>query len=133
MFSIWNRQVADAMNRPACCVYLVKHKYNSEQISSLYFSLTNTPLHEDKQLLKWLAYENIAPIKSVIQRNDITRRVCFHHNSGRKDHECLLIPSLGGLNYHMLRSEYVLKAPTAICQSLMLLNMGGKRRRITYR
>jgi hypothetical protein len=35
--------------------------------------------------------------------------VCFYHSTGSKDHECLLIPTLGALRYHMLRSEYILK------------------------
>ena len=94
----------EAWNRLVCCVYLLKHEtlYNSEQISSLYFQLTNTPLHEDKQqLLKWLAYKNICPFTSLVQWHDFTRRVCFYHSLGSKDHECLLIPSLGALKYHI--------------------------------
>ena len=77
----------EAWNRLVCCVYLLKHKtlYNSEQIS-LYFQLTNTPLHEDKQqLLKWLAYKNMCPFTSLVQWHDFTRRVCFYHSSGSKD------------------------------------------------
>ena len=117
----------DAWTRLVCCVYLLKHKtlYNSEQISSLYITLTNTPLHEDKvQLLKWLAYKDVSPIKSIVQWHDFTRRVCFRHSSGSKDHECLLIPSLGALKYHMLRPEYVIKTIFSYCHQPEL-NVSG--------
>ena len=38
----------------------------------------------------------------------ISLGVCFYHSTGSKDHESLLVPTLGALRY-MLRSEYVLK------------------------
>ena len=94
------------------CVYLLKHKtlFNSEPIDSLYTSLTATSLTEEKgQLLKWLAYSKVHPLKSLAEWHDFTRRVCFHHSTGSKDHEALLAPSLGALKYHMLRSEFVIK------------------------
>ena len=80
-------------------------------MSSLYTSLTHNPLHEDKiQLLKWLSYTDVRPFNSLIEWHYFTKRVCFHHSTGSKGHECLLIPSLGALRYHiMLRSEYVFK------------------------
>lgn len=54
--------------------------------------LFNSPLSNDKQhLLKWLAY---TPINTLRLWHDFTRRVCFHHSLGSKDHECLLISSL---------------------------------------
>ena len=85
-----------------CMLWVHKTLYNSERI--IYISLTNTTLHEDKvQSLKWLAYKNFGAIKSLAQWYDFTRRACFHHSSGSKDHECLLIPSLGALKYHKLR------------------------------
>ena len=34
---------------------------------------------------------------------------CLYHSTESKDHESLLVPTLGALRYHMLRSEYVLK------------------------
>ena len=102
----------DAWVKLVCSVYLMKHKtlFNSEPIISLYSSLMATPLLDDKvQLLKWLAYDKIAPLTRLSEWHDFTRRMCFYHSNGSKDHECLLIPSLGALRYHMLRSEYVLK------------------------
>ena len=35
--------------------------------------------------------------------------MCCYHSTGSKDHECLLVPTLNALKYHMLRSEFVLK------------------------
>ena len=108
--------ITDTWIKLVCCIYLNKHKtlFNSEKTSSLYVSLQKSPIPDDKQqLLKWLAYTNIAPIDSLSQWHDFTRRVCFHHSRGSKDHECLLIPSLGALKYHMLRAEYVLKVSFA--------------------
>ena len=102
----------DAWIRLVCSVYLMKHKtlFNSEPINSLYASLMATPLADDKvQLLKWLAYNKIAPLTRLSEWHDFTLRMCFYHSTGSKDHECLLIPTLGALRYHMLRSEYVLK------------------------
>ena len=102
----------DTWIKLVCCIYLNKHKtlFNSEKVSSLYVSLQTQPIPDDKQqLLKWLAYTNIAPINTLCLWHDFTRRVCFHHSRGSKDHECLLIPSLGALKHHMLRAEYVLK------------------------
>ena len=102
----------DAWIKLVCSVYLMKHKtlFNSEPITSLYASLISTPLTDDKvQLLKWLAYDKIAPLTRLSEWHDFTRRMCFYHSTGSKDHECLLIPTLGALRYHMLRSEYVLK------------------------
>ena len=37
-----------------------------------------------------------------------------------KDHECLLVPTLGALRYHMLRSEYVLKTVFAFTTSTVI-------------
>ena len=53
------------------------------------------------------------------QWHEFTRRVCFHHSSGSKDHECLLIPSLSALRFHMLHSEYVLKIVFHACNSTL--------------
>ena len=102
----------DAWIKLVCSVYLAKHKtlFNSEPIGSLYTSLMATPLADEKvQLLKWLAYNKVVPITKISQWHDFTRRICFYHSPGSKDHECLLIPTCGALRYHMLRSEYVLK------------------------
>ena len=102
----------DAWIKLVCSVYLNKHKtlFNSEKVPSLYASLQNSPIPKEKQqLLKWLAYTDIVPVNTLSLWHDFTRRVCFHHSSGSKDHECLLIPSLGALKYHLLRAEYVLK------------------------
>ena len=102
----------EAWIRLVCCVYLLKHKtlYNSEPISILHTSLTNPPLRENKiQLLKWLAYSNPRPLRSLPEWHDFTRRVCFYHSSGSKDHESCLVPSLGALKLQLLRAEFVLK------------------------
>ena len=73
-------------------------------------------LTEEKlQLLKWLAYSKVRPLKTVMEWHDFTRRVCFHHSLGSKDHESLLTPSLGVLKYHMLRSEFVIKVIFSYC------------------
>ena len=93
----------EAWTRLVCSVYLLKHKtlFNSEAIATL---------TDDKiQLLKWLAYDKVDPFKTLSDWHDFTRRVCFYHSSGSKDHESLLIPTLSALRYHMLRSEYILK------------------------
>ena len=64
-----------------------------------------TPLADDKvQLLKWLAYDKVVPLTKLSDWHDFTRRVCFYHSTGSKDHECMLVPTLGALKYHMLRS-----------------------------
>lgn len=102
----------DAWIKLVCSVYLTKHKtlFNSESITSLYAALMITPLTDEKvQLLKWLAYDNIVPLRTIYDWHDFTRRICFYHSSGSKDHESLLIPTVSALRYHMLRSEYVLK------------------------
>ena len=115
-----------------CCVYLHKHKtlFNSEPIESLYVSLTATSLTEDKlQLLKWLAYSKVNPIKTLAEWHDFTRRVCFHHSSGSKDHEALLVPSMGALKYHMLQSQFVIKMIFSFCtlsHNVDFLNHGWK-------
>ena len=81
----------DVWVKLVCCVYLLKHKtFNSEPIESLYKSLTATSLTEEKQqLLKWLAYSKVQSLKTLAEWHDFTRRVCFHHSSGSKDHEAL--------------------------------------------
>ena len=102
----------DAWIKFVCSVYLMKHKtlFNSEPIASLYTSLMATPLADDKvQLLKWLAYDKVVPLRKISDWHDFTRRICFYHSTGSKDHECLLVPTLSALRYHMLRSEYILK------------------------
>ena len=52
----------DAWIKLVCSVYLMKHKtlFNSENICSLYTSLISTTLAV--QLLKWLAYNKVAPL-----------------------------------------------------------------------
>ena len=81
----------DAWIKLVCSVYLMKHKtlFNSEPITSLYASLISTPLTDNKvQLLKWLAYDKIAPLTRLSEWHDFTRRMCFYHSTGSKDHEC---------------------------------------------
>ena len=115
-----NRINIEGWIKLVCCVYLSKHKtlFNSEPIASLHASLMSSPLSEDKvQLLKWLAYTQITPLQNITQWHDFTRRVCFHHSSGSKDHESLLIPSVSALRFHMSRSEYVLKTVFHACSS----------------
>ena len=100
----------EAWVKLVCSVYLMKHKtlFNSESLASLYASLRATPLSQEKtQLLKWLAYDKIFAFTDLSHWHDFTRRRCFYHSSGSKDHECLLTPTYGALNYHMLRSEQV--------------------------
>ena len=102
----------DAWIKLVCSVYLMKHKtlFNSEPIGSLYALLMSTPLADDKvQLLKWLAYDKVVPFTKLSDWHDFTRRICFYHSTGSKDHECLLVPTMSALRYHMLRSEYVIK------------------------
>ena len=109
---ILTKLLFDGWVKLSCCVYLLKHKtlFNSERISSLHASLMASTLQDDKvQLMKWLAYTQVHPLQNLSQWHDFTRRVCFHHSSGSKDHECLLIPSMSALRLHMLRSEYVFK------------------------
>ena len=109
---------------------LHKHKtFNSEPIESLYVSLTATSLTEDKlQLLKWLAYSKVNPIKTLAEWHDFTRWVCFHHSSGSKDHEALLVPSMGTLRYHMLQSQFVIKIFSfcTLSHNVDFLNHGWK-------
>ena len=62
--------------------------------------------NEKFQLLKWLAYDKVLPLSRLSDWHDFTRRVCFYSTTGSKDHESLLVPTLGA---HMLRSEYVLE------------------------
>lgn len=119
---VLNTIIMDGWVKLVCCVYLYKHKtlFNSEPVSSLHSSLMASPLLEDKvQLMNWLAYTQIAPLQNMSQWHDFTKRVCFHHSSGSKDHECLLIPSLSALRLHMLRSEYVLKVMFHSCNSTL--------------
>ena len=72
--------------------------------------MNTTPLPDERvQLLKWLAYNKVVPVTTISDWHVFTRRVCFYHSSGSKDHESLLVPTMGALGYHMLRSEYVLK------------------------
>ena len=69
------------MDKLVCCIYLLKNKtlFNSEPIESLYTSLMATSLTKEKrQLLKWLAYSKVCPLKSLAELHDFTRRVCFH-------------------------------------------------------
>ena len=111
----------DAWIKLVCSVYLIKHKtlFNSEAIASLHASLMSSPLASEKvQLLKWLAYDKVVPLTRISDWHDFTRRVCFYHSTGSKDHECLLVPTLGALRYHMLRSEYVLKTVFAFTNSV---------------
>lgn len=118
---VLNKIVFEGWVKLVCSVYLYKHKtlFNSEPIPTLHASLTVSPLPEDKvQIMKWLAYTQIAPVQNLSQWHDFTRRVCFYHSSGSKDHECLLVPSLTALRLHMLRSEYVLKIVFHSCNSI---------------
>ena len=111
----------DAWVKLVCSVYLTKHKtlFNSEAIASLYASLMSDPLADEKvQLLKWLAYDKVVPLSRISDWHDFTRRICFYHSTGSKDHECLLVPTLGALRYHMLRSEYILKTVFAFTNSV---------------
>ena len=98
----------------------MKHKtlFDSEPIASLYASLMATSLADDRvQLLKWLAYDKVVPFTKLSDLDDFTRRICFYHSTGSKDHECLLVPTLGD---HMLRSEYVLKTDFAFTTSTVI-------------
>ena len=52
-------------------------------------------------LMKWLAYTQVHLLQNLSQRHDFTR-MCFHHSSGSKDHQCLLIPSLSALRLHVM-------------------------------
>ena len=102
----------DAWFRLVCCVYLLKHKtlFHSEPIPSLHKSLTVEELNPEKtRLMKCLAYKDIRPLTTLTDWHVFTHRVCFHHSTGSKHHESLLVPSIGALKYHMLRSLYVLK------------------------
>ena len=75
----------DTWIKLVCCVYLHKHKtlFNSEPVKSLYTSLMADALAEEKlQLLKWLAYSKVRPLKTVMEWHDFTRRVCFYHSLG---------------------------------------------------
>ena len=96
-------------------MYLIKHKplFSSESIASSHKSLTD----EKVQLLKWLAYDKLVPLKNTSDWHDFTKRVCFYHSSGRKDDECLHIPTHGALRYHMHRAEYILKVVFALTMS----------------
>ena len=53
-----------------CSMYLTKHKtlFNSEPIASLHTSLVTTSLTVDKvQLLKWLAYVKVVPLRNILE------------------------------------------------------------------
>ena len=94
----------DAWIKLVCSVYLTKHKtlFSSEAIASLHASLMSSPLAKEKiQLLKWLAYDKILPLTRLFDWHDFTRRVCFYHCTGSKDHESLLVPTLGALRYQL--------------------------------
>ena len=101
----------EAWLRLVCCLYLTKHKtlFHSEQIGALHNSPCRELSPDNIRLLKCLAYTDIKPFTSLSDWHNFTHRVCFHHSSGTKHHESLLIPSLGALKFHMLRSIYVLK------------------------
>ena len=64
------------------------------------------------RLLKWLAYSDISALDTLAKWHDFVRRVCFYHSICSKDHECLMIPSIGALKYHRLRAEYIMKVGT---------------------
>ena len=111
----------DAWIKFICSVYLTKHKtlFNSEAIGLLHASLMSSPLPNEKvQLLKWLAYDKTVPLTTLSDWHDFTRRICFYHSTGSKDHECLLVPTLSALRYHMLRCEYVLKTVFSVVNSV---------------
>ena len=101
-----------AWGKLVCSVYLLKHKtlFSSERIDLMHRSMSTTPLPQDKtRLLKWLAYSDIAALDTLAKWHDFVCRVCFYHNTCSKDHECLMIPSIGALKYHRLRAEYIMK------------------------
>ena len=85
-----------------------KTLFNSEVVS-LHASLISPLANEKMRLLKCLAYDKAVPLCRISDWHDFTRRVCCYHSTGSKDHECLLVPTLNALKYHMLRSEFVLK------------------------
>ena len=116
----------DAWYRVVSCVYLSKHKtlFHSEPIPSLHKSLTVDLTPEKNRLMKCLAYKDseIRPLTSLTDWHAFTHRVCFHHSNCSQHHESLLIPSLGALKYHMLRSLYVLKVMYSCVSNATAIN-----------
>ena len=99
----------DAWYRLVCSVYLVKHKtlFQSESIPSLHKSLTVQLNAKKIRLMKCLAYKDMNPLRSISDWHTFTHRVCFHHSTGSKHHESLLIPSMGALKYQTINALFV--------------------------
>ena len=112
-----------AFTRLMCCTYLAKH-------SSLYgvwypspvdlynaFQRAEQPVYskEMDMILKWLAYQGDAQVKSLPEWSDFTRRVCYFDNHGSKELFKMILPSDNALKLHKCRAEYILKLALESC------------------